>query len=125
LRFKQEEITFIGHSIEVRINAEDPKTLRPSPGKITHYYRLAGIGIRVDDFIYSGYSVPPYYDSMLAKVIALAPTREECVNRLQRALREMVIEGISTNISMHQEILADADFRGNNYSTAFLANKLR
>ncbi len=124
LRYSQKDIVFIGHSIECRVNAEDPKTLRPSPGKIVHYYRPAGIGIRVDDFIYSGYSVPPYYDSMLAKVIALAPTRDECVARMQRALREMVIEGISTNISLHQQILSHPDFRGNNYSTAFLASKI-
>lgn len=125
LRFIQQDITFRGHAIECRINAEDPKTSKPAPGKIQHYHRPGGIGIRVDDFIYSGYSVPPFYDSMLAKVIVTASTREEAVIRMQRALSEMVLEGISSNIAMHQWILSDEDFRGNNYSTAYLANKLK
>lgn len=124
LAFKQKDVDFRGHSIECRINAEDPKTSLPAPGKITYYFRPAGIGIRVDDFIYSGYSVPPFYDSMLAKVIAWAPTREECVNRMSRALNEMIVEGITTNIDLHKWILRDKDFKGNNYATHFLTSKM-
>lgn len=125
LRYKQEDIHFKGHCIECRVNAENPETMRPSPGKIKHYYRPAGIGVRVDDFIYSGYSVSPFYDSMLAKIITKAPTREECIQRMNRALEETIIEGIDTNLSLHIRILNHADFRGNNYSTSFLAEKIK
>jgi len=125
LRYKQEDIKFNGHSIECRINAEDPITQRPSPGKILHYHRPAGFGVRVDDFIYSGYTVPPFYDSMLAKIIVSGRTREECLDRMNRALGETVVEGISTNISLHKMIINDKDFRGNSYSTSFLAEKLK
>lgn len=125
LRFKQSDIQFHGHSVECRINAEDPITQRPSPGKILHYHRPAGLGVRVDDFIYSGYEVPPFYDSMLAKVIVLAPSRIEALDRMNRALNETVIEGISTNINLHKMIINDPDFRGNNYATNFLEKKLK
>lgn len=125
LSYKQEDIKFVGHSIECRLNAEDPETSMPSPGKIQYYYRPAGIGVRVDDFIYSGYSVPPFYDSMLAKIIVSAPTREVCVERMLRALSETVIEGIKTNISLHKRILSHPDFKGNNYSTSFITQKLK
>lgn len=124
LRFKQSDIKFTGHSMECRINAEDPKTNLPSPGLVAHYHRPAGIGIRVDDFIYSGYSVSPYYDSMVSKIIAHAPSRDECVLRMKRALWETVIEGIKTNLDLHRWILDDKDFRGNNYATNFLAIKM-
>jgi len=125
LSYKQEDIKFVGHSIECRLNAEDPETSMPSPGQIQYYYRPAGIGVRVDDFIYSGYSVPPFYDSMLAKIIVTAPTREVCVERMLRALSETVIEGIKTNISLHKRILSHPDFKGNNYSTSFITQKLK
>lgn len=121
LTLSQGDIEFKGHSIECRINAEDPKTNAPSPGPINHYHRPAGLGVRVDDFIYSGYNVSPFYDSMIAKVIVIARTREECINRMLRALDETVIEGIKTNRSLHQRILVNENFRGNNYSTNFLA----
>jgi len=120
LKFSQSDIKFVGHAMECRINAEDPNTAMPSPGKITYYYRPAGIGVRVDDFIYSGYSVPPFYDSMCAKVITHSFDRESCLNRMNRALNEMVIEGIKTNIDLHKRIIGHKDFRGNNYSTNFL-----
>ncbi|MCY4523528.1 MAG: acetyl-CoA carboxylase biotin carboxylase subunit [Halobacteriovoraceae bacterium] len=123
IHFKQSDIKFKGHTIECRINAEDPRTQRPSPGTITYYHRPAGIGVRIDDFIYSGYKVPPYYDSMLSKVIVHAPDREQCLNRLNRALEELVIEGIQTNRDLHLEIIADEDFRKNKYSTNFLSYK--
>lgn len=125
LTIKQKEIQFVGHSMECRINAEDPYTQMPSPGLIVHYHRPAGLGVRVDDFIYSGYSVLPFYDSMLAKVIVTAPDRKSCIDRMLRALDETVIEGISTNKTLHQEILTDSDFRGNNYSTNFLNSKIQ
>jgi acetyl-CoA carboxylase, biotin carboxylase subunit len=125
LPFRQKDIVFNGHSMECRINAEDPHTMKPCPGKILYYYRPGGIGVRVDDFIYTGYQIPPFYDSMLAKVIVHASGREECIARMQRALSEMIIEGISTNISLHQRILKDPDFRGNIYATNFLALKMK
>jgi acetyl-CoA carboxylase biotin carboxylase subunit len=125
LSVKQDEIKFNGHSIECRINAEDPETQRPSPGKIVHYHRPAGIGIRVDDFIYSGYTVNPFYDSMLSKLIVSGRDREECLKRMSRALNETVIEGIATNKPLHQWIIKDADFRGNNYATNFLNLKMK
>ncbi|PIR36481.1 MAG: acetyl-CoA carboxylase biotin carboxylase subunit [Bdellovibrio sp. CG11_big_fil_rev_8_21_14_0_20_39_38] len=125
LSFTQKDIKFVGHSIECRLNAEDPETSMPSPGQIQYYYRPAGIGVRVDDFIYSGYSVPPFYDSMLAKIIVSAPTREVCIERMLRALSETVIEGIKTNISLHKRILSHPDFKGNNYSTSFITQKLK
>lgn len=122
---KQSDIVFKGHSIECRINAENPHTHHPSPGKILYYHRPGGIGVRVDDFVYSGYTVLPFYDSMIAKVITFAPTREECIKRMQRALRETFIEGIYTNKSLHEMILADDDFLGNNYATHFLDQKMK
>lgn len=124
LRFKQSDILFRGHCIECRINAEDPKTSLPSPGLVVHYHRPGGPGVRVDDFIYTGYSVLPYYDSMIAKVIVFANNREDCIRRMKRALGEMVVQGIKTNIELHQNILSDQDFRGNNYSTNFITQKM-
>ncbi|OUR93070.1 acetyl-CoA carboxylase biotin carboxylase subunit [Halobacteriovorax marinus] len=125
ISFTQEQIVFSGHVVECRINAEDPKTFVPSPGKILHYHRPAGLGVRVDDFIYSGYSVPHYYDSMLAKIIVSGVDRDECLNRMERALKETVIEGIKTNKTLHLMIISDKDFRGNNYATDFLVKKLK
>lgn len=125
LRLKQEDIKFTGHSMECRVNAENPRTFAPSPGKIIHYYRPAGIGIRVDDFIYSGYSIPPYYDSMICKVIAHANDREACIKRMERALGETIIEGINHNIPLHLDILKNESFKGNNYATNFLEKILR
>jgi len=125
ISLKQEDISFTGHVIECRINAEDPITQAPSPGKIIHYHRPAGIGVRIDDFIYSGYTVPPFYDSMLAKLIVNAPTREECIKRMMRALNETVIEGIITNKNLHLKILSNDNFRGNNYSTSFLKDEIK
>jgi acetyl-CoA carboxylase biotin carboxylase subunit len=124
LSIQQSDVTFFGHSMECRINAEDPETSAPSPGLILHYHRPAGLGIRVDDFIYSGYKVPPFYDSMIAKIIASARTRDECLDRMIRALEETVIEGIKTNRDLHLRILRNDSFRGNNYSTNFLTEKL-
>lgn len=124
LRYKQSDIKFSGHVIEFRINAENPVNSMPSPGLITHYHRPGGIGIRVDDFIYTGYRVSPHYDSMISKVIVKADTREECINRSLRALDETVVGGISTNIELHKLILKNESFRKNTYNTNFLAEKM-
>ena len=106
--------------MEFRINAEDPKTGMPSPGVITHYHRPGGLGVRSDDYIYTGYSVPPYYDSMVSKVIVTAETREKCLKRAMRALSEIVVSGIQTNIELHKKIIQNPDFISNNFSTNFL-----
>ncbi len=124
LNITQDDITFIGHALEVRINAEDPVTYAPSPGKILHYHRPAGHGIRVDDFVYAGYTVPPYYDSMISKIIVHGKDRDECLVRMERALNELVVEGISTNKELHKKIIKHPDFRGNNYATSFLDIKI-
>lgn len=124
LRYKQSDINFTGHVIEFRINAENPVNSMPSPGLITHYHRPGGIGIRVDDFIYTGYRVSPHYDSMISKVIVKADSRAECINRSLRALDETVVGGITTNIELHKHILRDESFRKNRYNTNFLAEKL-
>ena len=123
LEMKQSDIEFHGHVIECRINAEDPKTSMPSPGLITHYHRPGGIGVRVDDFIYTGYNVSPHYDSMISKIIVYADDREKCIARALRALDETVIGGLKTNIELHKEILTDKSFRANSYNTNFLAEK--
>ncbi len=120
LDIRQEDIVFRGHVIEFRINAEDGKTGMPSPGHITHYHRPGGLGVRSDDFIYTGYTVPPYYDSMVSKIIVTADTREKCVARGMRALTEIVVSGIQTNIELHKGILSHPDFLANRYSTNFL-----
>ncbi len=123
LGIKQEEVKFHGHVIECRINAEDPVTSMPSPGLITHYHRPGGMGVRVDDFIYTGYSIPPHYDSMISKVIVYADSRSECISRALRALDETVVGGIKTNIDLHKRILNHPDFQENSYNTNFLAEK--
>lgn len=123
-RFKQSDIIFRNHVIEFRINAEDPKTGMPSPGHITHYHRPGGIGVRTDDFVYTGYTVPPYYDSMISKVIVQADNRANCITRAKRVLDEMVVSGIQTNIGLHKEILDDPDFVESKFSTNYLSKKL-
>jgi len=112
-----------GHSIECRINAEDPdKNFRPSPGTIDSFHMPGGMGIRVDTHVYAGYRVPPTYDSMIAKLIVHAPTRKEAINRMIGALDECVIEGIKTVIPFQKKIFLDEDFRAGNYNTAFIEN---
>ena len=109
------------HAIECRINAEDPyNDFRPSPGKITTLHTPGGHGIRVDSHVYAGYTIPPYYDSMIAKIIAVARTREEAINTMSRALSEYVIEGVKTTIPFHQQLMKDENFRSGNFTTKFL-----
>ncbi|MEZ0261871.1 MAG: acetyl-CoA carboxylase biotin carboxylase subunit [Alphaproteobacteria bacterium] len=120
LPFKQEDIKFTGHAFECRINAEHPETFIPSPGRVTRYHAPGGLGVRVDSAIYEGYSVPPTYDSLVAKIIVHAKTREEALMRVQRALDECVIEGINTNIPLHGRIIQDADFRKGQFNIHWL-----
>jgi acetyl-CoA carboxylase biotin carboxylase subunit len=111
------------HAIECRINAEDPlNDFRPSPGKITSFHSPKGHGVRVDTHVYAGYTVPPFYDSMIAKVICRARTREECINKMRRALDEFVAEGIKTTIPFHQMLLRNEDFLSGNFTTKFVDN---
>ena len=99
-----------GHAIECRINAEDPNTFTPSPGRITTWHPPGGPGVRVDSHVYTNYFVPPYYDSMIGKIIVHGDSREQALARMRSALSETVIEGIHTNIPLHRELLADAKF---------------
>jgi acetyl-CoA carboxylase biotin carboxylase subunit len=109
------------HAIECRINAEDPyNDFRPSPGKITVLHQPGGHGIRIDSHVYAGYVIPPYYDSMIAKIIAVARTREEAINTMSRALSEYVIDGVKTTIPFHQQLMRDENFRSGNFTTKFL-----
>ena len=108
-------------AMECRINAEDPyKNFAPSPGKITVLHKPGGLGVRVDSHIYAGYTIPPNYDSMIAKLIVAAATREECIVKMERALSEFVIEGVKTTIPLHLKLMANADFRAGNFTTAFM-----
>jgi acetyl-CoA carboxylase biotin carboxylase subunit len=108
-------------AIECRINAEDPKRgFIPSPGRITTYHAPGGHGIRIDTHVYAGYNIPPYYDSMVAKIIAVAQTREEAILKMKRALDEFVIEGVETTIPLHRKIMDDPNFRKGNVTTRFL-----
>jgi acetyl-CoA carboxylase biotin carboxylase subunit len=111
LSLEQKDIEVRGHAIECRINAEDPTTFLPSPGRIEHFYAPGGAGIRLDSHIYSGYSIPPYYDSMIAKLIAHGKDRSTAIARMRQALDEMILTGVKTNIPLHKDlILQDKDF---------------
>ena len=120
LGFSQEKITFNGHSIECRINAEDPRTFRPSPGRITDYHAPGGLGVRVDSALYAGYEVPPHYDSLVAKLVVHGASRNECLLRLRRALDEFVIGGIDTTVPLHQELTKVPDFINGDYDIHWL-----
>ena len=124
LSFRQRDIELKGHAIECRINAEDPFKFTPSPGKIISWHAPGGPGIRVDSHAYAGYYVPPHYDSMVGKVIAYGPTREQAIRRMQIALSEMVVEGILTNIPLHRELMVDARFIEGGTNIHYLEQKL-
>ncbi|MDO8179778.1 MAG: acetyl-CoA carboxylase biotin carboxylase subunit [Undibacterium sp.] len=124
LRFKQADIELKGHSIECRINAEDPFKFTPSPGRIATWHVPGGPGIRVDSHAYAGYFVPPNYDSMIGKVISYGATREQAIKRMQIALSEMVVEGIQTNIALHRELMIDARFIEGGTNIHYLEHKL-
>jgi acetyl-CoA carboxylase biotin carboxylase subunit len=124
LTIKQEDIVPRGHAIECRINAEDGETFIPSPGKIERFHQPGGLGVRVDSHIYGGYTVPPYYDSMIGKLIVHADTRDAAIARMEGALTEMVVEGIKTNISLQRKIMEDTAFRKGGAGIDYLEKKL-
>ena len=124
LGFRQRDIVFKGHAVECRINAEDPFKFTPCPGKIANWHTPGGPGIRVDSHVYSGYTVPAHYDSMIGKLIAYGDTRDQAIRRMRIALSEMVVEGIKTNIPLHQELMLDANFLKGGTSIHYLENKL-
>ncbi len=125
LSFSQEDIVITGHSIECRINAEHPENFTPSPGRITRYHAPGGGGVRVDSAAYDGYLIPPYYDSMIGKLIVHGKDREEAIASMLRALDEYVIEGISTSIPLHQRIMRDGAFKAGQYDLNFLEHFLK
>ncbi|TAK51269.1 MAG: acetyl-CoA carboxylase biotin carboxylase subunit [Gammaproteobacteria bacterium] len=124
LPFRQQDIVLRGHAIECRINAEDPKTFMPSPGNVRLWHAPGGPGIRVDSHLYSGYAVPPHYDSLIAKLIAWGESRETAIARMRNALAEMVIEGIRTNVPLHQEIFGHAAFHQGGLDIHYLERRL-
>jgi acetyl-CoA carboxylase biotin carboxylase subunit len=120
LSCSQEQVTFRGHAIECRINAEDPQTFAPSPGLVKNYVAPGGMHVRVDSGLYAGYRVPPYYDSMIAKLIVYGSNRERCIMRLRRALEEFVVDGLKTTIPLHQKLVNDPEFLAGDYTIKWL-----
>ncbi len=120
LGYTQTDIRFNGHAIECRITAEDPETFAPSPGRVNTYHAPGGLGVRVDSALYSGYTVPPHYDSLVAKLIVHAPSRPEAIARMRRALNEMVVAGIRTTLPLHQAVMDDAEFQSGDYTIHWL-----
>jgi acetyl-CoA carboxylase, biotin carboxylase subunit len=125
LSIKQENVQFYGHAIEVRINAEDPQTFAPSPGKILFYHPAGGVGVRVDSAVYQGYSIPPYYDSLIGKLIVYGRTRPECLQRLRRAIDEFVVDGIKTTLPLFQRLIREPDILAGNYDIHWLEKFLK
>lgn len=125
LGYEQKDIKFSGHAIECRINAEDPETFIPCPGKVVEWHAPGGLGVRVDSAIYSGYSIPPFYDSMIAKLIVYGSTRNSAMMRMRRALEEFVIEGVSTTIPLHQDIISQPDFIDGQYNIHWLEKHMK
>ena len=124
LSITQDEVVLRGHAIECRINAEDPKTFRPSPGRVKTFHTPGGPGVRIDSHLYDGYVVPPYYDSLVAKLITHAPNRATALIRMSNALNEMVVDGIDTNIALHRELVHDAAFVAGGTDIHYLERKL-
>jgi acetyl-CoA carboxylase biotin carboxylase subunit len=120
LTLRQEDVQFRGHAIEVRINAEDPRTFTPSPGLVKHFHAAGGMHVRVDSGLYSGYRIPPFYDSMIAKLIVYGTTRQGALRRLRRALEEFVIDGVKTTIPLHQAVIEDPEFVAGDYTIKWL-----
>jgi acetyl-CoA carboxylase biotin carboxylase subunit len=127
LSAQQGDIRFFGHAIECRINAEDPRTFAPSPGTVTHFHMPGGLGVRIDSGVYSGYRIPPYYDSLIGKLIVHGRTRNECLMRLRRTLDEIVIDGVKTTLPLFRELIDNSDIAGGDYDIhwleGFLAGK--
>jgi acetyl-CoA carboxylase biotin carboxylase subunit len=124
LAFRQSDVRLCGHAIECRINAESPTDFRPSPGRISEYHAPGGLGVRIDSALYQGYEVPPFYDSLVAKLIVHGASREECLMRLRRTLEEYVIGGIETTIPLHQRLVEEPDFRRGDYDIHWLERVL-
>ncbi|MEP0201416.1 MAG: acetyl-CoA carboxylase biotin carboxylase subunit [Halioglobus sp.] len=124
LSFTQEQVKFHGHSFECRINAEDPKTFLPSPGKVNTFHAPGGLGVRVDSHLYDGYTVPPFYDSLIAKIISFGETRPIALARMRQALDELVVEGIRTNTPLHRDLVRDEAFKAGGVSIHYLESKL-
>jgi acetyl-CoA carboxylase biotin carboxylase subunit len=120
LGYTQQDIRFTGHAIECRITAEDPETFAPNPGRVTQYHAPGGLGVRVDSALYAGYTVPPHYDSLVAKLVVHAPNRAEAIGRLRRALSEMVVAGIKTTLPLHQRVVEDPEFQAGDYTIHWL-----
>jgi len=120
LAIAQGDVKFHGHAIECRINAENPVSFRPSPGKIVHYHPPGGMGVRIDSAAYQGYAIPPYYDSLLGKLIVHGKTRAECLMRLRRSLDEFVVDGIETTLPLFRALVRDSDFVDGNYHIHWL-----
>lgn len=121
---KQADVIIKGHAIECRINAENPKTFVPSPGKITAYHPAGGPGVRVDSGAYSGYTIPPYYDSMIGKLIVFGNDRTDCLDKLKRTIDEFVIEGVETTLPLFKDLLQNEDIISGNYNIHWLENYL-
>jgi acetyl-CoA carboxylase biotin carboxylase subunit len=121
---KQEDITFTGHAVECRINAEHPETFVPSPGTITYYHPPGGLGVRVDSGVYQGYSIPPHYDSLIGKLIVHGRNRVECLMRLRRALDEYVVDGINTTLPLFRDLVSNQDIQDGNYDIHWLEHYL-
>ena len=124
LEITQQDIRFQGHAIECRINAENPETFMPSPGRVSDYHAPGGLGVRVDSGLYSGYTIPPYYDSLIAKLVVHGQSRNECLMRLRRALEEFVIDGVETTIPLHQRLIGETDFINGDYNIHWLEKML-
>ena len=126
LSFTQDDVHLTGHSIECRINAENPDFgFRPSPGKITALHMPGGPGVRIDSAVYQGFTISPYYDSMIAKLIVYAPNREEAISKMKWALAEFLVEGVDTNIDFQLDLLRDPNFASANYDIGYLGRKLK
>jgi len=125
MSFTQEEVTFSGHAIECRVNAEDPVTFAPSPGIINDFHTPGGLGVRVDSAAYSGYKIPPYYDSLIGKLVVHGRNRNECLMRLRRSLHEFVIDGVKTTIPLFQDLVNEPDFMNGEYNIHWLENYLK
>jgi acetyl-CoA carboxylase biotin carboxylase subunit len=124
LKFRQKDIVLKGHAIECRINAEDPYSFVPSPGKINKFHMPGGPGVRIDTHAYAGYTVPQHYDSMIGKLITYGDTRDQAIARMRIALSEMMIDGINTNVALHADLMADAAFHAGGTSIHYLEQKL-
>ncbi len=125
LSFSQDEVTFRGHAVECRVNAENPRTFTPSPGRIQEYHPPGGLGVRVDSAVYSGYRVPPYYDSLIGKLVVHGATRQECLMRLRRALDEFVVDGVDTTIPLFRDLLTAPQFQNGDYHIHWLEEYLK